>query len=415
MIELNGKYNIAKIYTDIIDNDTIGQIIALCNLEVYKSSKIRIMSDCHAGAGCVIGTTMTIKDAVTPNLVGVDIGCGMLTVKLKEKRIDLPALDSVIKNYIPSGPNVHSEAKNTQSRVEELLCIKNRAPIRIDLAYNSVGTLGGGNHFIEIDKDEETGDLYLIIHTGSRHLGLEVCKWYQDKAYEELKEQANGGSLKSQTENLIATLKSNGKQKDIQKEIEKLKVKYREANPEVPYTLAHCTNNLLDDYIHDMKITQEHASLNRETIAKIILKKAKLHEIERFETIHNYIDIDNMILRKGAVSAQQGEKLLIPINMRDGSLVCTGKGNEDWNYSAPHGAGRLFSRSEAKERFSLSEYKKTMQEQGVFTTSVNRSTLDECHMAYKDMQSILDNIQDTVTVDKIIKPIYNFKAGNEED
>lgn len=414
MIEIKGKHNTAKVYTDIIDNSAIGQIIAFCNIEAFKDNTIRIMPDCHAGEGCVIGTTMTIKGAITPNLVGVDINCGMLTVKLKEKRIDLPALDSVIRKYVPSGPEVHSEPKSYESDITSLRCYKNGAPIRENLAYCSLGTLGGGNHFIELDKDEETGDIYLIIHTGSRHLGLEVCKWYQDKAYEELKFKVNNGDKRTKLNELIADLKSKGEHRQISKAIEEFKAKYTEENPEVPHALAYCTGSLMEDYLYDMGIVQRHASINRDTIAKIILKKAKLHEVERFETKHNYIDIENMILRKGAVSAQKGERLLIPINMRDGSLICTGKGNPDWNYSAPHGAGRLMSRSEAKEKFSLSEYRKTMKEHGIFTTSVNQGTLDECPMAYKDMQSIIDNIHDTVTIDKIIKPIYNFKASSEE-
>lgn len=411
MIELDGKYNSAIVYTDTVDNSTIGQIISICNLETYKDSLIRIMPDCHAGAGCVIGTTITIKDAITPNLVGVDIGCGMLTIKLKEKRIDLPALDSIIRKYVPSGSDTHDNNKCNNSDIEDLACIKDRAPIRIDLAYKSLGTLGGGNHFIEIDKDSATGDLYLIIHTGSRHLGLEVCNWYQNKAYEQLKLVTNYGGMEVKIQQLIEKLKSEGRYREIQKEIEEFKKKYKEEKPNIPFELAYCTGGILTDYLHDMRIVQRHASINRETIAKIILKRAKLHEVDRFETIHNYIDTENMILRKGAVSAQQGERLLIPINMRDGSLVCTGKGNPDWNFSAPHGAGRLFSRSAAKEQFSLSEYRKTMKEHGIFTTSIDQSTLDECPMAYKDMQSIIDNIQDTVSIDKIIKPIYNFKAS----
>lgn len=413
-IQIKGKYNSAKVFTDLIEESTVGQLISLCNIEEYKGNKIRIMPDCHTGVGCVIGTTMTIGKAVTPNLVGVDIGCGMLAIRLKESRIDLPALDSVIRKYIPSGAEVHSEPKSHESEVSDLACYKNKAPIRVDLAYNSLGTLGGGNHFIEVDKDEETGELYLVIHTGSRHLGLEVCNWYQDKAYGELKYRANDGNLQTKTQELILKLKGEGRHKDIQREVSRFKEQYREIHPEIPHTLAYCTNGLLVDYLHDMGIVQRHASVNREVIARIILKKAKLHEVDRFETIHNYIDLENMILRKGSVSAQLGERLLIPINMRDGSLICTGKGNPDWNYSAPHGAGRLFSRSEAKQKFSVSEYRKTMQENKIFTTSVNQSTLDECPMAYKPISSIVENIQDTVSIDKVIKPIYNFKAGLED-
>lgn len=412
MIEIQGKYNIAKIFTNIVDSSTMGQILGLCNIEVYKNNKIRIMPDCHAGKGCVIGTTMTIEDAVTPNLVGVDIGCGMLTIKLKEKRIDLPALDSVVRKYIPSGPNVHEEAKDCELNISDLRCYSNGAKIRENLAHKSLGSLGGGNHFIEIDKDNETGELYLVIHTGSRHLGVEVCNFYQNKAYKELKFELNGGNIVTKSEALISDLKAQKRHADIQKEVAYFRKNYTENSPDIAYELAYCTKSLLLCYLHDMHIAQQYASMNRATIAKIILKRAKLHEVERFETIHNYIDIDSMILRKGAVSAQLGEKIIIPINMRDGSLICTGKGNADWNYSAPHGAGRLYSRAETKERFSLSEYKKTMQKNGVYTTSINQGTLDECPMAYKDMQSILNNIQDTAELEKIIKPIYNFKASS---
>ena len=414
MLELKGKYNTANVYTDNIDASAIGQIISLCNLDVYKDNKIRIMPDCHAGVGCTVGTTMTIKDAITPNLVGVDIGCGMLAIKLKEKRIDLPAFDSVIRKFVPSGAEVHKHNQNKKTPFEDMRCIKNGANIRVELAYKSVGTLGGGNHFIELDKDDED-NIWLVIHTGSRHLGIEVCMWYQKMAYKELLFKANNGDIKTKTKELADKLKAEGKTHGMNKVLEDFRKNYTEIKPDVPFELAYCTGQLFEDYIHDMKLVQEHASVNRETIAKLILKNAKLHEVERFETIHNYIDTENMIMRKGSISAQKGEKVLIPINMRDGSLVCIGKGNPDWNYSAPHGAGRLFSRSETKERFSLTEYKKTMKEAGVYTSSVSSSTLDECPMAYKPMEEILNNIKETVEIQAIIKPIYNFKAGSGED
>ena len=412
MFSVNGKFNSAKIFTDCIDNPTISQIMTLCNIEAYKESQIRIMPDCHAGKGCTVGTTMTITDAVTPNLVGVDIGCGMLAIKLKEKRVDLPAFDSIIRKYVPCGAAVHDYPRMAGPDLENLRCY-GKANIREMLAYCSIGTLGGGNHFIELDKDSN-GDIWLVIHTGSRHLGIEVCDYYQKQAYLDLKFKANKGNLQTKTNELIEQLKSEGRHKEISKRVKEFKSNYTEVEPEVPYELAYCTGELLDDYLHDMDLVQQFSCANRAQIAKVILKQAKLHEVERFETIHNYIDVENRILRKGAISAQLGEKVIIPINMRDGSLICVGKGNPDWNYSASHGAGRLFSRSDTKSRFTLSEYKKTMEEAGIYTTSVGHGTLDECPMAYKPIESILDNIGETVDVLDIIKPIYNFKASEVE-
>lgn len=417
MIELKGKHNDCKVFTDSIDNATIGQLTSLLNQQSVEGNQIRIMPDVHAGKGCVIGTTMTLTNGkAIPNLVGVDIGCGMLAVKLKEKRIDLPALDSVIRKHIPFGGNVHNTPKTfkTSLDVERLKCYdKPGAKLREVLAYQSVGTLGGGNHFVEVNTDKE-GNLWLVIHTGSRHLGLEVCDYYQNEAYRRIKDKFNGGAKKAKIEGLIQKLKDEGRHKEISKEIERFNKNYKEQNPPVPFDLAYCEDDLFDDYIHDMKMVQDHASCNREEIARVILKEMKLHEVERFETIHNYIDTENMILRKGSVSAQAGEKLLIPMNMRDGSLICIGKGNPDWNYSAPHGAGRLMSRSEAKQNISLSDYKKTMKEAGIFTTCVNKSTIDESPMAYKPMEEIIENIKDTVEIVDVIKPIYNFKAGDED-
>lgn len=404
MFEINGKYNSAKIFTNNCDNETISQVTNILNQEFVKNSKIRIMSDCHGGAGCVIGTTMTLTDKVCANLVGVDIGCGMTTIKLKEKKLNLPELDSVIKKYVPSGFKIHEEAI-ADSPIDELCCAKY---VDLDKAYKSLGSLGGGNHFIEIDKDED-GNLYLVIHTGSRHLGLEVCNYYQEAGYQALKEKFRGGSLKDLSKELIDRLKAEGKTKEISKQLEILKDEYNKKNITIPYELSYVEEQNFSDYIHDMKIMQQHAEINRATIAKLIMKKAKLHEVERFETIHNYIDTENMILRKGAISAQLGEKVLIPMNMRDGSLICIGKGNPDWNYSAPHGAGRLMSRSQAKNKISMSDFKKSME--GIYTTCVNTSTIDESPMAYKPIEEILENIQDTVDVINIIKPIYNFKAS----
>lgn len=361
MINLNGKYASAKIFTDLVDGASISQVQTLLGQKFVEGSKIRMMPDIHAGAGCTIGTTMTITDAVCPNLVGVDIGCGMLVIPLAEKEIDLPMLDDAIRRYIPSGFSKREEAHILAfiTRLDELRCKKH---VNIPLAELSIGTLGGGNHFIEVDKDDED-NLYLVIHTGSRHLGLEVANYYQSLA--------GGGEL------------------------------------------DYLTGELFDDYIHDMKIVQNFAHVNRKAISNEIIFRARLHsKIDCFESVHNYIDTDNMILRKGAVSAQKGEKLIIPINMRDGSLICVGKGNPDWNYSAPHGAGRIMSRGEAKRNVSLEEFEASME--GIYSTSVSKGTIDECPMAYKPMESIIENVGDTVDILKVIKPIYNFKANEKE-
>ena len=367
MIEITGKYNTALVYTDNLEPSAAGQIKAFCDMEYSSDSKIRIMPDVHAGKGCTIGTTMTVTDKIVPNIVGVDIGCGMLTVKLKEKRLELPKLDSFIRQNIPFGRNVRERAHRSHGRIDiyELECVK-----KIDTrrAKESIGTLGGGNHFIEIDTDGES--LYLVIHTGSRNLGLRVAEHYQKAAY-----NACGGRAQS----------------------------------EIPYELAFLEGAAMQSYLHDMALMQRFAALNRTVIKEVIFDGLKLHEEESFETIHNYIDTDNMILRKGAVSANKGERLLIPMNMRDGSLLCTGLGNSDWNCSAPHGAGRLMNRRDAEQIFTLSQFKKSMD--GIFTTSVSKDTIDESPFVYKPMEEILKNISDTVTVDKILKPIYNFKAS----
>jgi RNA-splicing ligase RtcB len=413
MIELNGKYASAKVYTDNVESAAISQMMALLNQPFVEGSQIRIMPDTHAGAGCVIGTTMTLTDKVVPNLVGVDIGCGVLMIKLKEKRIDLPAFDAVVRKHVPSGGNVHEEENDHRTSLvaENLRCYgKKNARIRPDLAYKSVGTLGGGNHFIELDRDQDD-NIWLVIHTGSRHLGIEVCNFYQNEGYRVLKDKANGGSKQEKRDAFIAKLKAEGRHKDIDKEVKRWEKEYAEVNPSIPYDLAYVEGDLFKDYIHDMDMVQKHAACNRAEIARVILKYAKLHEVERFETVHNYIDVENMILRKGSVSAQTGERLLIPINMRDGSLICVGKGNPDWNYSAPHGAGRLMSRSAAKESISMDDFKASMN--GIYTTCVNQGTIDESPMAYKPMDEIVANIADTVDIVDIIKPIYNFKAGED--
>ena len=370
---IHGKYNDAVIYTDVIDKNAKEQVKTLCDMEFTRSSKIRIMPDVHAGAGCTIGTTMTIKDYIVPNLVGVDIGCGMETVKIKNSHIELQKLDKVIYEKIPSGFNIRKTPHKYSDEIDlsELKC-RAYGNINLDRAVKSIGTLGGGNHFIEADKDDD-GSIYIVVHSGSRHLGSEVANIYQEEAY------------KSLNENLKA---------------------------DVPRALAYAKGKLMEDYLYDMKIVERFAMLNRKAMMDEIIKSMKLKVLEEFTTVHNYVDTDHMILRKGAVSAKLGERLLIPINMRDGSLICIGKGNEDWNYSAPHGAGRLMSRKEAKEAFTVSEYKKQMK--GIFTTKVNTETLDECPMAYKGMEDITSNISPTCEIVNTIKPIYNFKAGDED-
>lgn len=410
MFELSGKYNTCKIFTDNCDNETISQLTNLLNQESVKGSKIRIMPDTHAGKGCVIGTTMTLQDKVIPNLVGVDIGCGMLAIKLKEKEIDLKLLDEVINKYVPAGFEIH-ESPVSRSFADKII-----APVDVDKAFKSLSSLGGGNHFLEIDRDSR-GNLWLVVHTGSRHLGIEVCEYYQNRAYEKLQESAKGGSLKQLINSTISELKTAHREKEISKQIEKIKADYeRENNTKVPRELAYLTGQDFDDYIHDMQLTQQHAAINRKCIADTIITKMDLHPVSKdccydencFDTIHNYIDCDNMILRKGSVSAELGEWLIIPMNMRDGSLICIGKGNPDWNYSAPHGAGRIMSRSQAKDRVNLDDFEESMK--GIYSTSVCESTIDESPFVYKPMQEIIDNIKDTVEIIDIIKPIYNFKA-----
>ncbi len=369
MMEINGVYANAIIYTDEIEASAIGQIQALCDQPFAAGSKIRIMPDVHTGKGCTIGTTMSVGEYVVPNLVGVDIGCGMDVVLLRERRLNLPALDSFISKNIPHGRDVREKPHRNSSRIDlsELNCF---GEIDTRRAMESIGTLGGGNHFIEVDRDEED-KLYLVIHTGSRNLGLQVAEYYQKLAYERV-----GG--RSQTE--------------------------------IPFELAYLSGEDRDRYLHDMAIMQRYAALNRQTIRDCILDGLKLHEAEFFTTVHNYIDLEHGILRKGAVSARAGERLLIPLNMRDGALICVGLGNDDWNQSAPHGAGRLFSRSQAESSFTLSAFRQSME--GIYSSTVSRDTLDECPMAYKDPQTIISAIGDTVRIEKQLRPIYNFKSSD---
>ena len=400
MLEVKGEYNTAKVFTNNIEDVAIAQIKNLCDQAFTQGSKIRIMPDVHAGAGCTIGTTMTISDKIIPNLVGVDIGCGMETIQISNKDIDLAKLDKLIYRNIPSGYNIRKTPHNFVEQIE-LSILKCANNVNIERATKSIGTLGGGNHFIEVDKDDD-GNLYLVIHSGSRHIGCEVAKYYQNAGYERL-----NGNDKDAVEKLISEYKSQGRYNEIQSAITELK---KQVLTNIPQSLSYVSDELFNDYIHDMKIIQHFATLNRKAMINVIIRGMGFDIVDQFTTIHNYIDTDDMILRKGAVSAKLGEKLLIPINMRDGSLICIGKGNEDWNYSAPHGAGRLMSRTEARKTFTVSEFQSQMD--GIYTTSVNKSTIDECPMAYKDMCDIVSNITPTADVSKIIKPIYNFKAAD---
>lgn len=396
MLELKGKFNQAKVFTDNIESTALGQIIELCNQEFTTNSKIRIMPDTHAGKGCTIGTTMTIQDKIVPNLVGVDIGCGMLVniIDKNKTEVNFDLLDGVIRKYVPSGQGVRSNTKRHKF-VNNVNLNDVKAPFNLERAKDSIGTLGGGNHFIEIN---ELGDkIVLVIHSGSRHLGKQVAEYYQNRAYEELT------SLKVDKDALIEKLKNEGRQSEIQAELSKVKL------PRIQKEFAYLKGKSFDDYMHDMKIAQLYALNNRKAMADEIMTRMGWVSIDTFDTIHNYIDIDNLILRKGAISAQKDERVIIPINMRDGSIIALGKGNEDWNFSGPHGAGRLMSRSFAKENVSLEEFEQTMKD--VWTTSVNQSTLDESPMAYKSLEDITDNIAESLEIQQIIKPVYNFKAN----
>lgn len=397
-----------KIFTDNIEHEALNQIYTLVKQPAFSDCKVRIMPDVHAGAGCVIGFTADLGEKVIPNIVGVDIGCGMLTTNLGNIDINFNELDEVIRRYVPSGRNVHDfeNTKPATDIIDKLYCkekLKN-----VDWLKRSCGTLGGGNHFIEIDEDKK-GNKYLIIHSGSRNVGKQVAEIYQQMAIDDISGKSN---FKEDSEKLISEYKSSGREKEINKAIKALKLSCEQNTPKIPKELSYLTGEHREMYLHDMKLCQEFAVLNRRTIQSIIcyyMGWEITKETERFQTIHNYIEHETNIVRKGAISAKTGEKVLIPINMRDGCILGIGKGNEDWNYSAPHGAGRIMSRSKAKEMVSLEEYEKSMS--GIFTTSVNVSTIDESPMAYKPIKEIVENIKDTVEIVDIIKPVYNFKAS----
>ena len=405
MQEVKGKYNTAKVFTNVVDEKSLQQIKGLCDQEFTSGAKIRLMPDVHAGAGCTIGTTMTIKDKICPNLVGVDIGCGMETLCIKadsevSRNFNGADLDKIIRKNIPSGFSIR---KFPHAFVEQVEWDNIKGHYNKKRAWLSLGTLGGGNHFIEADRDDE-GNLYIVVHSGSRHAGLEIADYYQEQAWRQL-----NGNAEEDCRQLIDRLKAEGKEQEIQEKLEELKA---QISTDIPKDLAYVSGELFDDYINDMRIMQHFAMLNRKAMVQSISIGLRIKQediIEQFTTIHNYIDTEKMILRKGAVSAQKGEKLLIPINMRDGSLICVGKGNEDWNCSAPHGAGRVMSRNKARKELSLEEFKAEMS--GIWSSTVNLETIDEAPMAYKTMDDIVANIDPTAEIVKVIKPIYNYKAA----
>ena len=400
MITIQGLYNTAVCYTPALEDLAAKQIKAVCDQAEFAGCKIRVMPDVHAGKGCTIGTTMTIRDKIVPGMVGVDIGCGMETVELAESEIDFAKLDALIRKEIPYGREVRDtlHALNTEIDLTQLRCADQ---VNLNRAMRSIGTLGGGNHFIEVDRSED-GRLFLIVHSGSRHLGTEVAEYYQNEG-----RRALWGGANYQIQEVIAQLKAEGRFKEIQKTISALRTEHELS---IPKDLAYVEGKLFEDYIHDMKITQQFAMLNRKAMVDVIMTGMGFTAVEAFTTIHNYIDTDAMILRKGSVSARAGEKLLIPINMRDGSLICVGKGNQDWNCSAPHGAGRLMSRRAAFNVLSMEEFKREME--GIYTTCVLPDTLDESPMAYKNMDEIVDQIGPTAEIVERIRPVYNFKAAD---
>ncbi|MBP5211568.1 MAG: RtcB family protein, partial [Pyramidobacter sp.] len=394
--------NTAISFAATLDAIAEDQIRTVCDCPQFADCKIRIMPDVHAGQGCTIGTTMTLTDKVVPGRVGVDIGCGMETVRIAENRLDCDALDALIRRRIPCGREVRPEphALNDQIDLNELRIAPS---VKLDYARCSIGTLGGGNHFIEAGRDEDSA-IWLVVHSGSRHLGTETANWYQEEGCRRL-----CGSSKKQIAELIERYKSEGRDREIQTALNELRAREAVGPEGLPRDLAYVEGELFDDYIHDMRIVQRFAALNRRAMMDEILTGLKLTAVERFCTVHNYIDTKAMILRKGAVSAKAGEKLLIPINMRDGSLICKGLGNEDWNCSAPHGAGRLMSRAAAFRSLSLDEYKNQMA--GIYSTCISQDTLDESPMAYKSLNEIASAITPTARIITRVKPIYNFKAA----
>lgn len=401
MIEIKGKINTALCYAKVVEEEAIEQIRRMCDYPMTEGSQIRIMPDVHAGKGCTIGTTMTINGKAVPNVVGVDIGCGMYTVNLGKADIDFEKVDEAA-HFIPSGRDIW-DGRIERFDLTDLVCYRQLKETK--RLAKSLGTLGGGNHFIEIDEASD-GTKYLVIHSGSRNLGKQVAELYQKLA---VNLDRGYGEYLEKREEIIHTYKEQGRREEIQEALKHLHFKVYESEPTMPEDLCYLSGRYLEDYLHDVVICQTFAKRNREKMAELLLERTGMTGWEAFHTIHNYIDTEEMILRKGAIAAHKGEKVLIPINMRDGSVLAVGKGNPDWNFSAPHGAGRLMSRTDAKEKLSMKEYEESMK--GIYTTSVNEYTLDESPMAYKSLDDIIDVIKDSVDVIDIMKPIYNFKAS----
>lgn len=398
MFEIKGKVNTAICYAKVVEQEAIDQISRICDYDFTAGSKIRIMPDVHAGKGCTIGTTMTVHDKVVPNIVGVDIGCGMYTVKLGKEEIDFEKLDEAA-HYVPSGMNVW-EGRKEKFDLTQLRCFRKLKDTK--RLERSLGTLGGGNHFIEVDEAEDKTK-YLVIHTGSRNLGKQVAEIYQRLAIDLNKGKE---TYFEEREAIIREYKATGRRKEIQAALEKISWNERETT--IPDDLCFLYGKYMEDYLFDVEICQKFARKNREKIAEILLERTGMQKTDGFHTIHNYIDTREMILRKGAIAAHEGELVLIPINMKDGSILALGKGNEEWNNSAPHGAGRIMSRRSAREKLSMKEYRKQMR--GIYTTSMSEQTLDEAPMAYKSLEDIIDVIRESVDIIEVMRPIYNFKA-----
>ena len=403
MLEIRGTFATAVCYASVIEDEAIGQIRRMCDSELTEGSRIRIMPDVHAGTGCTIGTTMTVRGKACPNIVGVDIGCGMYTVRLTGRDPDFAAVDEACR-FIPSGLNVWDECREPFD-LTALRCFGRLKDT--DRLGRSLGTLGGGNHFIEIDRAAD-GTHYLVIHSGSRNLGKQTAEHYQRVA---VSLHSGREALRRRKEDLIRAYREAGRQAEIEQALRALEQEHGEETPPIPDDICWLYGEPLEDYLHDVEICQRFARRSRELMAEIILERAGLTAAEAFHTVHNYIDTDEMILRKGAIAAHAGEKVLIPINMRDGSVLAVGKGNPEWNFSAPHGAGRLMSRSKARETIGLEEYRAAMA--GIYSTSVNENTLDEAPMAYKSLADIIDVIRDSVDVIEVMKPVFNFKASEK--
>lgn len=403
MLEIKGNKNTAICYAKVIEDGAVQQIRRMCDYELAEGSRIRIMPDVHAGKGCTIGTTMTVTDKVCPNIVGVDIGCGMYTVQLADKNLDFERMDEAC-HYIPSGMNVW-EGRQEKFDLSDLRSYRSLKDTK--RLGRSLGTLGGGNHFIEVDRSID-GTFYLVIHSGSRNLGKQVAEHYQQLAIDL---HAGKEDYYIRRDEIIRSYKEEGRKSEIQQALKTLEKEYTAKNPDVPEDLCWLHGSFLEDYLHDVEICQQFARRSREKMAEILLERTGMTAVSSFHTIHNYIDTREMILRKGAIAAHAGEKVLIPINMRDGSVIATGKGNPEWNYSAPHGAGRVMSRAAARASVNLEEYRKSME--GIYTTSVNKNTIDEAPMVYKSLEDIIGVISESVDIVDIMKPVYNFKAADD--